>query len=106
MRIFRFFQLLFFTLKPNHLIGDLAGQFPNRQSLIKHCWILAKNKRKDMKNDILEVIATHSPFGIDEVHRVFDIFKSYDLLVKACEFAQKTGYLNLETACMLVKSEN
>ena len=57
-----------------------------------------------MKNDILEVIATHSPFGIDEVHRVFNIFKSYDLLVKACEFSQKTGYLNLETACMLVGS--
>ena len=57
-----------------------------------------------MKNDILEAIAINSTFGIDEVHRVYEIFKSYDLLVSACEFAQKTGHANLETACILVKS--
>lgn len=56
-----------------------------------------------MKNDILEAIAVNSVFGIDEVHRVFEIFKSYDLLVAACEFAQRKGYANLETACILVK---
>ena len=57
-----------------------------------------------MKNDILEAIAVNSIFGIDEVYRVYEIFKSYDLLVLACEFAQKTGHANLETACVLVKS--
>jgi hypothetical protein len=57
-----------------------------------------------MKNDILEAIAVNSIFGTDEVHRVFEIFKSYDLLVAACEFAQRTGHANLETACILVKS--
>jgi hypothetical protein len=58
-----------------------------------------------MKNSILEAIAAHSIFGINEVCRVYEIFKSYDLLVKACEFAQKTSYTNLETACILVKSD-
>jgi hypothetical protein len=57
-----------------------------------------------MKNDILEAIAKNSVFGTDEVFRVYEIFKSYDLLVLACEFAQRTGYSNLETACILVKS--
>ena len=57
-----------------------------------------------MKNDILEAISINSAFGIDEVNRVFEIFKSYDLLVAACEFAQITGYANLETACILVKA--
>ena len=57
-----------------------------------------------MKNDILEAIAKNSVFGTDEVHRVYEIFKSYDLIVAACEFAQRTGYSNLETACNLVKS--
>lgn len=57
-----------------------------------------------MKNDILEAISVNSIFGVDEVRRVYEIFKSYDLLVSACEFAQKTGHANLETACILVKS--
>lgn len=58
-----------------------------------------------MKNDILEAIAVNSIFGTDEVHRVFEIFKSYDLLVAACEFAQSTGCVNLENACALVYKE-
>ena len=57
-----------------------------------------------MKNDILEAIAVNSVFGIDEVQRVYEIFKSYDLLVAACEFAQRTGCANLEVACILVKA--
>lgn len=57
-----------------------------------------------MKDDILLTIAVNSIFGLDEVRRVFEIFKSYDLLVMGCEFAQRTGYANLETACILVKS--
>jgi hypothetical protein len=57
-----------------------------------------------MKDAILEAIAVNSIFGIDEVHRVYEIFKSYDLLVAACEFAQRTGYANLECACILAKS--
>jgi hypothetical protein len=58
-----------------------------------------------MKDAILEAIAVNSIFGIDEVYRVYDIFKSYDLLVKGYEFAQKTGYQNLECACILAKGE-
>jgi hypothetical protein len=58
-----------------------------------------------MKNSILEAIAVRSIFGINEVRRVYEIFKSYDLLIKACEFAQLTGYANLECACILVKSD-
>lgn len=57
-----------------------------------------------MKNDILEAIAINSIFGTNEVHRIFEIFKSYDLLVAACDFAQITGRADLECACILVKS--
>jgi len=49
-----------------------------------------------MKDDILLTIAVNSIFGLDEVRRVFEIFKSYDLLVMGCEFAQRTGYANLK----------
>ncbi len=55
-----------------------------------------------MKNDILEAIAVNSIFGTDEVHRVFEIFKSYDLLVGACDFAQIEGYADLEIACRVM----
>lgn len=55
-------------------------------------------------NDILESISANSTFGIDEVYRVYETFKSYDLLVAACEFAQKTGCANLEAACTLLQS--
>lgn len=57
-----------------------------------------------MKNNILEAIAKTSVFGTDEVHRVYEIFKSYDLIVLGCDYAIKNGYSNLETACILVKS--
>jgi len=61
-------------------------------------------QRLIMKNDILEAIAKNSAFGTDEVYRVYEIFKSYDLLVLACEFAAAHCYSNLETACIFVKS--
>ena len=54
-----------------------------------------------MKDAILEAIAINSIFGIEEINRVFDIFGSYDLIVKACEFAQLSGYFNPECACIL-----
>lgn len=57
-----------------------------------------------MKKEIIEAIAKNSAFGTDEVYRVYEIFKSYDLLVAACEFAAAHGYSNLETACIFVKS--
>jgi len=54
-----------------------------------------------MKNDILRAISANSIFGTDEVHRVFEIFKSYDIIVAGCEFARKMGIASLETACIL-----
>jgi hypothetical protein len=61
-------------------------------------------KRVDMKEAVIETIAKNSVFSPEEITRAFDIFKSYDLIIKACEFAQVTGYANLEWACASVKS--
>ena len=60
----------------------------------------------DLEIAIIEAIAVNSPFGTDEVKRCYDIFKSFDLLIKGCDFAVKTGYANLECSCILVKAKD
>jgi len=59
-----------------------------------------------MKEEILETIAVNSIFGMGEVSRVYDIFKSFDLLVAGCQWCQTHGTSNLELACILVKAKN
>ena len=66
--------------------------------------LIQKSVDSPMKNDILDAIAVNSIFGTDEVHRVYEIFKSYDLLVAGCEFARRTGFANLESACIFAKA--
>ena len=58
-----------------------------------------------MKFDILEAIAINSIFGIDEVYRCYEIFKSYDLLVFGCEFSARHGSINLEAACIKISKQ-
>jgi hypothetical protein len=57
-----------------------------------------------MHEAILEAIAVNSVFGIDEVKRVYDLFKSYDIIARGCELAQRMGYANLECACILASA--
>ena len=57
-----------------------------------------------MVNAILEAIAVNSVFSLDEVKRVYEIYKSFDLLVKACVYSQKHGSINLERACSAICS--
>ena len=52
-----------------------------------------------MEIAIIEAIAVNSAFGTDEVKEAYDLYKSYDLIVSACEFARVMGYSNLVTAC-------
>jgi hypothetical protein len=56
--------------------------------------------------EIIETIAENSIFGTDEVKRCYDIFKSFDLIIKGWEYAEKTGYHNLECACILAKAKD
>ncbi len=60
----------------------------------------------DLEIAVIEAIAIHSPFGTNEVKRCYDIFKSFDLIIRSCDFAAKTGYSNLECACILVKAKD
>ena len=52
-----------------------------------------------METAILEAIAVNSAFGIDEVKEAYDLYKSYDLIVSACEFARVMEYSKLAYAC-------
>lgn len=56
-----------------------------------------------MKDSILMSIALNSPFGIDEVFRCYENFKSYDLLISACLLAEREGIALLEIACLRTK---
>jgi hypothetical protein len=60
-------------------------------------------KRESMKDAILKAIAEHSIFSEQEVERVFEIYRSYDLIVSACDFCAFGGFTNLEYACGLVR---
>lgn len=58
--------------------------------------------RNRVQKDLIEMIAVNSAFEAYEVGRVYDIFKSFDLLVLGCEYAQSAGMADLEAACLAV----
>jgi hypothetical protein len=64
-----------------------------------------KPSKLGMKEELLEVIAIHSVFGLDEVSKVYDIFQSYDLLISAAAYCQRTGMYNLEVVCIFEKAK-
>lgn len=60
---------------------------------------------KTMIGELIDTIASNTSFGIVEVARVYNIFKSFDLLIQGCEFCQRTGSRNLEIACVLARGK-
>lgn len=50
---------------------------------------------------IIETIAIYSIFSPDEIKKVYDQFKSFDLIIRACAWCSITGTGNLEVACIL-----
>ncbi len=57
-----------------------------------------------INEDIFEAIAINTPFSAEDVRQAYDEFGSYDLLVRACDFAMLHGLVDLRFACVAVKA--
>jgi hypothetical protein len=56
-----------------------------------------------MDEEIIDIIATHSPFSPEDVKNAYDVFKSYDLILRAIPLCQELGIVNLQVGCRLCK---
>lgn len=54
-----------------------------------------------MEDEILKVISKHTPFSISSVKYAYDILKSYDALIKACDLSCEFGKSLEEIAGMI-----
>lgn len=55
-----------------------------------------------MIDDILELIATKSPFGADTIKRAYDMFKSIDIILRAVEYCSLSGSSDLIRSCRMI----
>jgi hypothetical protein len=77
--------------------------------LVSALYLISINNKASkigIEKEILEIIACNSVFAYEEVSRVYDIFKSFDLLVAGVAYCQRTGIANLEIACIFEKSKH
>jgi len=58
-------------------------------------------KHGDMKDEMLTAIALRYPFALKEVYDAYQMLESYDLTIKACEFA-RGHFIALPTAMVEV----
>jgi hypothetical protein len=51
-----------------------------------------------MIDDICEAIASHVPFSFNEVRSAYDLCKSFDVIIAACNLARDRGYYEIRYA--------
>lgn len=52
----------------------------------------------DLEKEMCEAIAKHTPFSADEVFAEWLNFKSFDLILRAVEFARSYGFVSISRA--------